>query len=357
MPHDIKTPATTRTTSWARRRWARLLAATAVCLGALAAQAAAPSDTPAGAALVFDDLTGFAQALAAIDGGTAPATAMADYIAKASPGMQIFTARFGVTAESMAERLATRPRYYRYLASLRPEIEARAPAMRAALSRLQAAAPPSSVAVPVYFLIANMRAGGNPGVVKTPQGPRQVIGIAVDLMANTARVDMSEFPNGPAGIGLDDLAYTVVHEMAHVYQAQAQGLDAYRAMYADRSRGTHLAFAVREGCADFLTWQASGLELRERQAYVNAHERALWAEFAPVLRQPVDPAVGWFGPRKGQWPMQVGYGVGRAICETFYETAVDKAEALRQIYQASQPEHFDAIVAPYEARMARMARP
>ena len=38
------------------------------------------------------------------------------------------------------------------------------------------------------------------------------------------------------------------------------------------------------------------------------------------------------------------------------ESAADKAEAMRQIYTASRPEHFDAIVAPYEARMARTPR-
>lgn len=349
MPHH---PEHAMSTLWTRRRWASLLAATAVSLGV----AAALADPGPGAALVYDDVAAFARALAAIDGGQATTAAMAEYIAQASPGMQIFTARFGVNPDTMAERLRQRPRYYRYLATLRPEIEAREPQIRAALARLHAAALPSAVPVPIYFLIANMRAGGNPGMVKTPQGPRVAIGIAIDLMAHSPRVDMSEFPNGPAGIGLDDLPYTAVHEMAHVFQAQAQGMDAYRAMYADPARGTHLAFAVREGCADFVTWQASGLGFAERNAYVKTHERALWAAFEPVLRKPVDPALGWFGPRKGDWPMQVGYGVGKAICETFYESAADKAEAMRQIYTASRPEHFDAIVAPYEARMARMAR-
>ena len=120
--------------------------------------------------------------------------------------------------------------------------------------------------------------------------------------------------------------------------------------------GGHDIF-VREGCADFLTWQASGLALGDREAYVKANERALWTAFEPVMRKPVDPALGWFGPRKGDWPMQVGYGVGRAICETFHESAADKAGAMRQIYMANRPEHFDAIVAPYAARMARLARP
>jgi len=40
------------------------------------------------------------------------------------------------------------------------------------------------------------------------------------------------------------------------------------------------------------------------------------------------------------------------ICRTFHETAADPRAALRTIYGAYRPEQFDAIVAPFAARMA-----
>jgi hypothetical protein len=49
---------------------------------------------------------------------------------------------------------------------------------------------------------------------------------------------------------------------------------------------------------------------------------------------------------------QVGYGVGMEICRIYHEAAADQAQALRNIYGAYLPEHFDAIVAPYVARMS-----
>lgn len=332
--------------TFARHLFAVILAATAL------ASAAAETQSP----IVYDDLDAFAASMASIDAGTAPKDAMAAYLAVASPGMQIFTARFGVTAESMAARLDRYPRYYRHLATLRPQVQAFEPEIRAAMAQLLAAAPHEASLVPIYFLVANMRAGGNPGLVKTAQGMRPAIGIAVDLMAMSADVDRSEFPDGSVGIGLADIPFSAVHEMSHVLQAQAQGMDAYRSIYTDPARGTNLAFAVREGCADFLTWQASGWDLDGRQAYVKANERTLWAAFQPILRERMDFKQSWFGPRSADhpdWPMQVGYGVGMAICKAYHDAAADKTAALRAIYGAYLPAHFEAILAPYAARMSR----
>ena len=323
-----------------------------LCTAAPAQAAPATVESP----IVYDDLDRFAKALESVDAGTPLASAMAGYIAQGSPGMQIFTSRFGLSADTLVERVTQRPRYYRYLAGLRPEIAAREPEIRAALARLLANAPASSRPVPIYLLVANMKAGGNPGVVQTPQGPRPAIALAIDLMAMSPRVDMSEFPKGPAGTGFDDLPTLVVHETAHIFQMQAQGLEAYRSIYADAKRRTNLAFAIREGCADFLTWQATGWTVDGRREYVKAHERALWAEFQPLIHHPMDPAAAWFGPRspaRPQQPMQIGYGIGMAICEAFHDAAPDKAQAMRAIYGAYLPEHFEAILAPYAARMTR----
>ncbi len=328
----------------------RLLAAV------LAAAVFAPAVASAPSPIVYDDLDAFASVLATIDAGTTPKDAMAAYLAVASPGMQIFTERFGVTAESMAARLNRYPRYYRHLATLRPKVEAFEPEIRAAMARLLAAAPHEARLVPIYFLIANMRAGGNPGLVKTAQGVQPAIGIAIDLMAMSPDVDRSEFARGSVGIRLADLPFSAVHEMSHVLQVQAQGMDAYRSIYTNPARSTNLAFAVREGCADFLTWQASGWDLDGRQAYVRANERALWDAFQPILNERMDFKQAWFGPPTAdhpEWPMQVGYGIGMAICKAYHDDAADKTAALRAIYGAHLPSHFEAILAPYAARMAK----
>lgn len=331
---------------------ARIAALLAGPLLAAAALASASDGKPA-STLFYDDLDGFAAAVAESDAHGEPLVALQHYIDGASPGMQIFTERFGASAQTIAAKLASHPNYYRYLSTLRPELEAREAELLSAISKLQSQAPEGSRAVPIYFLIANMRVGGNPGIVQTPTGPRPAIGIAIELMAMSDRVDLAEFPERPPGVHLADIPKVALHEMAHIFQMQAQGLDNYRSLYADPARMTNLAFAVREGCADFLIWRAAGWRLEDRHQFVAEHADQLWEEFRPLLHQPVDPAASWFGPRNGshpERPMQVGYGIGEQICEAYYEAATDKAKALEQIYGAYLDEHFEAILAPYAAR-------
>jgi len=304
--------------------------------------------------LIYEDIDSFAAAIAEIDAGSAPLAALDRYMAGASPGMQIFATRFGTSAASIAEKLASHPNYYRYVSGLRPEIEAHEIALKQAISRLQSEAPAGSRPVPIYFLVANMRAGGNPGLVQTPEGPRPAIGIAVELMAKSERVDTSEFPKGPPGVRLTDLPAVALHEMSHIFQMQVQGIDNYRSLYADPARSTNLAFAIREGCADFLVWRAAQWRIEDRYQFVLEHADPLWAEFSAILHQPVDASASWFGPRNAdhpEQPMQVGYGIGMQICEAYYEAAGDKSQALAQIYGAYLPEHFEAILAPYATRM------
>lgn len=291
----------------------------------------------------------------AVDGGADLSAEMQNYVANASPAFGFFAGRFGATAESMTQQVARRPLYYRYLTTLKPELQAMEPRFRTAMARLAETAPPGSEPVPLYFIIANQTAGGNPGMAETPEGRIYFVALAIDVMGISPRVDMSEFPNGVGGrVTPDEIPYVVIHETAHVYQRQLQGMDNYLSIYRVEGRGTNLAYAIREGCADFLTELASGWTVPQREAYVSAHERELWTAFAPVMREQEDGATGWFGaPGEAhpEWPSQVGYGLGSRICRAYYDAASEKRAALMAIYGAYLPEHFEAIVAPYAARM------
>jgi hypothetical protein len=339
------------------RETGRLL--TIACVASLAACVSPSPETLAptgGASLHYEDIDAFNGAMKAIEAGGSAATILNGYVERASPAMRIFVDRFGMSADSLAEKLTRFPIYYRYLASLRPDIESREPDIQAALAALVKSAPDGSSLVPVYFLIANMTAGGNPGVVETPEGQSVVIGIAIDVMAMSPRVDLTEFPTGGVGVRLTDIPFVVVHEMTHIFQMQLQGLGNYRSIYADRARATNLAFAIREGCADFLTWRASGWQLEERNTFVDQHLASLWTEFREIMHNPMDQQGVWFGPRSGSrpdLPLQVGYGLGMTICRSYYDAAPDKSAAMLEIYGAHLPEHFETIVAPFAAKMDR----
>jgi hypothetical protein len=332
----------------------------AVALGGAVSASCATSPPEAPAIEVvynYDEMDRFAAAIAAIDAGADPAEQMHQYVSDASPEFQFFAGRFDVTPESMLRRLQQFPRYYRYLTTVKSEIQGREAEFTAALARLTAMAPAGSRPVPFHFLIANQTAGGQPGFVPTPQGDRYFITVGVDVVAMSPRVDMSEFPNGAGGRQrLADLGQVLVHEMAHVYQRQLQGLDNYRSIYTDASRSTNLAFALREGCADYITWLASGWRLGDRYAYAAAHEEELWAAFEPIMRDRQDGASGWFGSASDahpDWPSQIGYSLGEIICRAYYEEAGDKRAALTTIYGAYLPEHFETIAAPYVTQQRR----
>lgn len=319
-----------------------------------AACASSPAET-APATFVYEDFDSFAAAMRAVEGGADLSGEMQTYVANGSPAFGFFAGRFGVTPDAMTQQVERRPLYYRYLTTLKPELQAMEPRFRTAMSRLAETAPPGSAPVPIYFLVANQTAGGNPGSAETPQGTIHFVAIAIDVMAISPRVDMSEFPNGVGGrVTLEEIPYVVIHETAHVYQRQLQGFENYVSIYREEGRGTNLAYAVREGCADFLTEFVSGWTIPQREAFVAAHERELWAAFEPVMREQQDGASGWFGAPSAahpDWPSQVGYGLGSRMCRAYYDAAPDKRAALLAIYGAYLPEHFEAIAAPYAARM------
>ena len=148
------------------------------CAKSEAVAANDPQSPRVGTVFVYDDLDLFAAAMAAIDDGADPAAAMRRYTENASPAFQFFAGRFGATAESMTEQVTRRPLYYRYLATLKPDIQAREPEFRAAIARLLDAAPEGSTPTPVYFMVANQTAGGNPGVIDTPDGQIAIIAVS-----------------------------------------------------------------------------------------------------------------------------------------------------------------------------------
>ncbi|MEZ5460686.1 hypothetical protein [Dokdonella sp.] len=334
---------------------ARLIKVAMACAVGLASAA----EDPAGAPLVYSDLDAFAEAIDKIDAGSEVLPTLQRYMDEASPGMQIFASRFGTSAESIAEKLMSHPNYYHYVAGLGSSIKAGNAELQQAIGKLQADAPAGVRPVPIYFLVANMRAGGNPGLVQTPEGPRPAIAIAVELMSLSDEVDLAEFPKGAPGVQLADLPAVAVHEMSHIFQMQLQGMDNYRSLYTDPARSTNLAFAIREGCADFLVWRSTRMRFEDRYQYVAEHADQLWAEFSAVLDQPVDTSANWFGPRNAdqpERPMQVGYGLGMQICQAFHDSASDKSEAIAQICGAYLPEHFQAILKPYAAHMERLGK-
>jgi len=298
----------------------------------------------------YEDLRLFDQALQGIAAGADPVESMESYVTDASLAFKGFAERYEVTAESIATQYARRPVYYGDLPKIEDWLRIREPEIMDALDRLVELAP-SGDAVPVYFLVADQKAGGTPILIETEDGIKPVIAIAVDAIALTSETDMSEFPNGTGGRAYRaDLPQVVVHETAHVLQVSAQGgIDNYRSIYNPET-GNMLAIAVREGCAEYLTLSASGWHLGARHLYAAAHEKELWEAFKLVMDEPPFSVPGWFGgdhPEHPEWPSQIGYSLGEQICKYHYENATDKSGAIEDLFSLYAPEDVKPMAAAY----------
>jgi hypothetical protein len=305
----------------------------------------------AGPEFHYEDLRRFDQALREIAAGADPIESMEGYVTDASVAFRGFADRYQVTAESIATQYAKRPIYYGELPRIEDWLRTREPEIIDALDRLVELAP-SGESVPVYFLVADQKAGGTPIPIETEDGIRAVIAIAVDAIALTSETDMSEFPDGTGGRARRaDLPQVVVHETTHVLQVSAQGgLDNYRSIY-NPENGNMLAVAIREGCAEYLTHRASGWNLGDRHLYAAEHEKELWEAFKLVMDEPPFSVPGWFGgshPEHPDWPSQIGYSLGERVCKSHYENATDKSEALKDLFSLYAPDDVKPMATAYE---------
>jgi hypothetical protein len=307
--------------------------------------------TLAGPEFNYQDLQLFEQALQEIAAGADPVESMESYVTDASVAFKGFANRYEVTAESIATQYAKRPIYYGDLPGIEGWLKTREPEIVDALDRLVELAPGGD-SVPVYLLVADQKAGGTPIPIETEDGIRAVIAVAVDAVALTPETDMSEFPNGAGGRAQRaDLPQVVVHETAHVLQVSAQGgVENYRSIYKGET-GNMLAIAIREGCAEYLTFLASGWRLGDRHLYAAEHEKELWDAFQLIMDKPPFSVPGWFGgehPEHPEWPSQIGYSLGERICKFHYENATDKSAAIKDLFSLYTPDDVKPMATAYQ---------
>ena len=230
----------------------------AILAAALAVQTTAPT-------FIYHDVDAFARAYATVPAGGDPLPAMREYVKSASPGFVAFAKAYGTTAESLAEQVRRRPRYYASLTRLAQRLKSMEPEISKAIEKLSEMAP-GQRPVPIYYMVADQKAGGTPKEVVAADGSVSFgILVAIDMLGVTPDLDKEEFPKGPGGrASAEDIPQVVVHEMVHVYQARTQGIDNYRSIFRAETGGSNLAIAIREGAAEFITWLVSGRRLGNR---------------------------------------------------------------------------------------------
>jgi hypothetical protein len=293
-----------------------------------------PNHDPDAAELVFSDIDLFWKAYDGAKPENRAETLREEYLKKGSPGLKEFTqVRIG-SAENLAAMIEKHPKYY---ASLR-EPSRKAPryqdAIRASFHKLKDLYEPAVFPV-VYFVIGRMNSAGT----LTDKG----LLIGVDMHGLTKGTPVEELGGWHRAVlkPIEELPHIVAHELIH-----------YQQKYP-RPNSTLLGMAIMEGSADFVGELISGslinLHLHE---YGNTRERELWAEF----RQEMDgkDLSNWLfqGDRAKGRPADLGYYIGYKICESYYQQAADKKQAIKAILEIKDFNEF-LKASKYESRLAQ----
>jgi hypothetical protein len=261
-------------------------------------------------------LSAYADALRASTDAEKTAIYQREYLDKGSPGLKDFVDARIKSAANLVRAIDTHPKYYASLQGVIPQIAPMEPAMRRSFRRLKELYS-DAVFPDVYFLVGVMNSGGTTG----PSG----LLIGLEMHAKTATTDMSEMDAwhkavlGPP----DQLPGIVAHELIHYQQTTTDPK-------------TLLAASIIEGSADFVGQLISGQNINgPMYIYGHAHEAALWREFSAEMNGTDLSHWLYQGDRSKDRPADLGYFMGYEICKAYYDRAMDKRQALRDILTAT----------------------
>lgn len=243
-----------------------------------------------------------------------------DYLDGASAGVGIFTPHRIQNAAHLAGKIAENRVDYQHALQFCLPIAA---AMQDEVANLQKQVQyytGRDDAAPVYIVLG----AGNSGGTASEQG--LVLGLEV-ICKNKRTADEV----------LASLRAFIRHELVHVYQSRAI------AQFPETKLATQV---LMEGYADFIAELISGQpapDETERHAYGLAHEASLWQAFqADLQRQDVDAVAivrNWMynnfaANRDKQVPADLGYWIGKRLCQAYYQAASDKVAASRTMLTA-----------------------
>lgn len=289
------------------------LLAVALQLGGIAGCAMPPAPPRA---LVLADAERFA-ALWSAHGGQPDAAALrAGYLEPGSPGVGLFTPHRIQSAENLARAVASEGSDYRHaIEHCLPAARAMADEVEQDIARIGQLLGRSDVA-PAYVLFGAGNSGGTAG----PEGLALGLEVVCRGVASPAEAKAR-------------LRGFVLHEMTHVHQERVQTAP---------GQDTLLRQILVEGFADFVMEQASGGRERAdlgREQHGLANEAALWREIQPALPREVGHSDWLYRPAAGR-PADMGYWIGKRICEAYVARATDKQAAMSVLLELREPERI-----------------
>ncbi len=266
--------------------------------------------------LNYYDLNNFLATLDLIEDGHDPVeTVQKYYLSRASKAFQDQIDSRNITPEKMAAFITDNPESVKKLRELPKNLRLQEDAIRQALIDLKKVIP-EPIYLPVYYMVVDR--GGF-------MGEPSEFGIKV-AMSRTSD-DYSR------------ICPLIVHEMIHVQQVMAIGIEKYHRIYGPEM--SLLSLSLREGVATYLTRVALGKPAdKKAYEYFKQNEKALWEKFKNEKSNKKPGDWMWSKPAVEGQPRDMGYQMGAAIIEHFFTNAEDKELAIKEILSITDYEGF-----------------
>lgn len=309
-----------------------------------------PQDEPA--QYYYSDIARFENVLEMIADGQAPETAFESYLQEASPGLVGWTGRYQVSPERFALSFESNAPVYQALPLLEDRLRGREDQTSQALEALRNLAQSDEFFYVYYFVSSQHLYAGTP--IFTPGGDGE-IGIGVALGIDPDLPQPTSFEDVPIERTVDDLTYIAVHEASHILQLRAQTPENYLSIY-EPGGGTMLSIAIREGCAEYLTYLASGWRFGDRHTYYSDHEERLWEEFKTIADEDAFSVPGWFSGRAEhdpERPFQIGYTMGFEVCKAYHLDSDNPDERVAEIFGMYDEDHIAQMADAYDRYLSR----
>lgn len=299
-----------------RRRiaWSTLGAALLASSAGHAADALVPQET-ARVAIVTSDVDRFYALYDDPVIAAQPDVLAARYLADASPGLVEFMAMRRITPERVAKALREKPELYRDARGCANTLGKVRGRLTAAADRL-AELYPSAIFPPITIAMSR----GTPVAAADSKG----LYVALEALCAAKFFEADDE---------DRFVHVIAHEYVHAQQPLAQ---------VESDSDTVLHASLVEGAAEFVAEQIGG-----SVAYTHLHRWAAGREaaierdfFAEKDSQAKDSR--WVYNQLGtpDWPGDLGYWVGYRIVKSYYNSAPDKAAALKAIIEMRDPAAF-----------------
>jgi hypothetical protein len=284
---------------------------------ATVASAAAPASQLASAApepvIEIGDVQRFYELYDEMHGHPSAEALQHRYIEGGSDGLRTLARLRSVTGQAIADAVTKRPDIYEQTRGCIEALPRAKTRLSTALEKLKNAYPEARFP-PITIAIGK----GKPvGVGGRDTG----VQIGAEALCANAWIN----PNTE-----DRFVRVIAHEFAHVQQ---------RVAFSEADNATVLSASLEEGAAEFVTELTTGSVAYAYMArLVAGREKEIETAFAADMDK--TDLSGWLYNSTPEKPADLGYWVGYRIVKSYYHHADDKSQALRDIFEMTDPSTF-----------------